>query len=134
MHLRHFAKCHRQYHCPLPTWRRYGTVKAGHEDDGHSNDDGHYTDDNQEPEARAQKTDWPRIIFKYGYMGGLAAFCYGLYYKPDTSLETWALGEAEKRMRERGVDMFWRERENFRLPPAWSGIFGESRSRPLAED
>jgi hypothetical protein len=51
--------------------------------------------------------DWVRRLFVCGYMGGIAVFLFLAYYKPDTSLETWAWREAEKRMRARGCDMHW---------------------------
>ena len=69
---------------------------------------------NRQPGVR-EPTDWTRRIFVVFYMGGIAAFLFLNYYKPDTSVETWAEGEALRRMRERGVDLYWWEEERHRL-------------------
>ncbi|KAH8835792.1 Ndufb11, NADH dehydrogenase 1 beta subcomplex subunit [Flagelloscypha sp. PMI_526] len=37
-----------------------------------------------------------------GMWGSMLFVTIGLYYKPDTSIETWALAEAQRRMAERG--------------------------------
>jgi hypothetical protein len=63
--------------------------------------------------GQAEPVDWNRRVFLVGYVGGLAVFLVLIYYSPDTTLETWAKREAEKRMRERGVDLFWYEKERY---------------------
>ena len=65
-------------------------------------------------EGQPEKPDWTRRIFMTGYVGGLAVFLYLLYYKPDVSMETWALNEAQSRMRQRGVDMYWYDPEKYK--------------------
>lgn len=65
-------------------------------------------------EGQPEQPDWSRRIFVTGYIGGLAVFLYLHYYKPDVSMEAWALTEAQQRMRERGVDMFWYDPEKYK--------------------
>jgi len=42
------------------------------------------------------------VIWYVGMFGTFAAAAVALYYKPDTSIQTWALVEAKKRMEARG--------------------------------
>jgi len=39
----------------------------------------------------------------YGFFGGFAAFIVALAYKPDTSIQTWALEEARRRLEKEGI-------------------------------
>lgn len=64
---------------------------------------------NRHPGIR-EPPDWIRRIFVVGYMGGLALFCMLVFYRPDTTLETWAWNEAVARMRQRGTDLSWLDR------------------------
>lgn len=68
---------------------------------------------NQQPGVK-EPVDWKRRIFLGGYVGGIMVFLFLLYYKPDTTMETWALGVAQERMRERGVDFFWYDPKQYR--------------------
>ncbi|TCD61753.1 hypothetical protein EIP91_007979 [Steccherinum ochraceum] len=53
------------------------------------------------PGQKRAKEPWERMWF-WGMYGGMAAGAVMLYYKPDTSIQTWALNEAKKRMEARG--------------------------------
>ncbi|KAI8642154.1 ESSS subunit of NADH:ubiquinone oxidoreductase-domain-containing protein [Parasitella parasitica] len=50
------------------------------------------------------KEDWESIYY-YGMGGGFLAMAVALYYKPDTSVVTWAKKEAEKSLKEKGVNL-----------------------------
>ncbi|KAI8982040.1 hypothetical protein BDF20DRAFT_864668 [Mycotypha africana] len=50
------------------------------------------------------KEDWENIYY-WGMGGGFLAMAVALYYKPDTSLITWARKEAEKSLKEKGVSL-----------------------------
>ncbi|KAJ1651757.1 hypothetical protein IWQ61_007758 [Dispira simplex] len=64
----------------------------------------------EKPLKPGQKRKWEpwEPIWYFGYWGGMFLFGVALYYKPDTSIQTWALNEAERRLKERG--------ENFDYP------------------
>ncbi|KAF8237787.1 hypothetical protein L208DRAFT_1355780 [Tricholoma matsutake] len=47
------------------------------------------------------KEDWENIWY-IGMFGTMAFAAIMLYYKPDTSIQTWALKEAKERMEARG--------------------------------
>lgn len=63
------------------------------------------------PGQKRVKADWENIwyIGMFGTMGFAAVM---LYYKPDTSIQTWALNEAKARMEARG--------EKYRYEPSSS--------------
>ncbi|TFY70366.1 hypothetical protein EVG20_g2642 [Dentipellis fragilis] len=47
------------------------------------------------------KEDWENAWY-IGMYGGMGVAAVLLYYKPDTSIQTWALKEAKERMQARG--------------------------------
>ncbi|EPQ60752.1 hypothetical protein GLOTRDRAFT_124500 [Gloeophyllum trabeum ATCC 11539] len=53
------------------------------------------------PGEKRIKEDWENIWY-VGMFGSMAVAAVLLYYKPDTSIQTWALKEARRRMEERG--------------------------------
>ncbi|KAH8556097.1 ESSS subunit of NADH:ubiquinone oxidoreductase [Umbelopsis sp. PMI_123] len=62
---------------------------------------------NEKPLAPGQKRikeDWESIYY-WGMGGGFALISALLYYKPDTSVVTWATKEAEKSLKEKGVSL-----------------------------
>ncbi|KAJ1962166.1 hypothetical protein H4R34_004131 [Dimargaris verticillata] len=58
----------------------------------------------EKPLKPGQKRRWewwePYLIFGYG--GSYAVFFFFYQYKPDTTVQSWALYQAQKRMAERG--------------------------------
>ncbi|KAI9475492.1 MAG: ESSS subunit of NADH:ubiquinone oxidoreductase-domain-containing protein [Benjaminiella poitrasii] len=50
------------------------------------------------------KEDWEDIYY-VGMGGGFLLMAIALYYKPDTSVVTWAKKEAEKSLKEKGVSL-----------------------------
>lgn len=44
-----------------------------------------------------QKEDWENL-YMYGMFGGMALFGILYLYKPDTTVQTWALAEAKKKI------------------------------------
>ncbi|KAG0748361.1 hypothetical protein G6F57_005130 [Rhizopus arrhizus] len=50
------------------------------------------------------KESWENMYY-LGMGGGIFAMGVALYYKPDTSLVTWAKKEAEKSLKEKGVSL-----------------------------
>ncbi|KAI0348470.1 hypothetical protein BDW22DRAFT_1320133 [Trametopsis cervina] len=50
---------------------------------------------------KRKKPDWERPWF-WGMYGGMGLAAVLLYYKPDTTIQTWALQEAKTRMEARG--------------------------------
>ncbi|KAJ6259537.1 hypothetical protein Dda_5174 [Drechslerella dactyloides] len=78
----------------------------------HSHDDhGHHEDPYDEPtgwflgvppnEVRPNE-GWEKLMW-YGFFGAFAAFSVALVYKPDTSIQTWALEEARRRLEKEGI-------------------------------
>ncbi|KII93579.1 hypothetical protein PLICRDRAFT_49620 [Plicaturopsis crispa FD-325 SS-3] len=53
------------------------------------------------PGQKRQKEDWENLWY-YGMFGTMGVAAVLLYYKPDTSVQTWALKEAKERMEARG--------------------------------
>jgi len=53
------------------------------------------------PGQKRVKEDWENIWY-IGMFGSIAFAAVLLYYKPDTSIQTWALKEAKERMEARG--------------------------------
>ncbi|KAF8585576.1 hypothetical protein K439DRAFT_1652927 [Ramaria rubella] len=53
------------------------------------------------PGQKRKREEW-ELIFYWGMFGSFALAAVGLYYKPDTSIQTWALKEAKARMEARG--------------------------------
>ncbi|GAA5798212.1 ESSS subunit of NADH:ubiquinone oxidoreductase [Helicostylum pulchrum] len=50
------------------------------------------------------KEDWENIYY-FGMGGGFLAMAVALYYKPDTSVVSWAKKEAEKSLKEKGITL-----------------------------
>ncbi|KAI8979938.1 hypothetical protein BDB01DRAFT_798139 [Pilobolus umbonatus] len=75
---------------------------------------GHGTPSYNEPggylfnEKTRVKEDWENIYY-IGMGGGFLAIAAALYYKPDTSLVTWATKEAEKSLKEKGFDIEYKK-------------------------
>ncbi|KAG8985097.1 hypothetical protein FRB94_011103 [Tulasnella sp. JGI-2019a] len=55
------------------------------------------------PGEKRKREDW-EMIWYIGMFGSMAVAAVGLYYKPDTSIQTWALKEARQRLEARGDD------------------------------
>jgi len=53
------------------------------------------------PGQKRKREGW-ELIWYWGMGGCLVTACVGLYFKPDTSIQTWALKEAKARMEARG--------------------------------
>ncbi|PWN89135.1 hypothetical protein FA10DRAFT_267730 [Acaromyces ingoldii] len=53
------------------------------------------------PGTKRAKEDWENL-WTYGMFGGMAFGGVLLFYKPDTSIQTWAMAEAKKRLEESG--------------------------------
>ncbi|RKF80203.1 hypothetical protein GcC1_039033 [Golovinomyces cichoracearum] len=54
------------------------------------------------PGERRKKEDW-EDIWVYGFFGSLAFGVVGYAFKPDTSIQTWALEEARRRLEIEGI-------------------------------
>ncbi|PWO00725.1 hypothetical protein FA09DRAFT_282075, partial [Tilletiopsis washingtonensis] len=50
---------------------------------------------------RREKEDWERMWF-WGMWGGMGLATVLLWYKPDTSIKTWAMAEAKERLEKEG--------------------------------
>jgi len=55
------------------------------------------------PGQKRKREDW-EIIWYIGMFGGMGFAAAGLYFKHDTSIQTWALKEAKSRMDSSGTD------------------------------
>lgn len=53
------------------------------------------------PGQKRKREDW-ELIWYIGMYGSLVVGAVLVYYKPDTSIQTWALKEAKARMEARG--------------------------------
>jgi len=54
------------------------------------------------PGEKPKKEGWENLFF-WGFFGSLAFGILGYAYKPDTSIQTWALEEARRRLEAEGV-------------------------------
>ncbi|KAL8392885.1 hypothetical protein RB595_002903 [Gaeumannomyces hyphopodioides] len=54
------------------------------------------------PGEKYQKEGWENIMW-IGFFGSLAVFTVAMAYKPDTSIQTWALEEARRRLEAEGI-------------------------------
>jgi len=50
---------------------------------------------------KRKREDW-ELMWYFGMFGSMILAGVGLYYKPDTSINTWAMKEAKARMEARG--------------------------------
>ncbi|KAF6765985.1 Ndufb11, NADH dehydrogenase 1 beta subcomplex subunit [Ephemerocybe angulata] len=53
------------------------------------------------PGQKRVKEDWENVWY-YGFIGSMLFAGVMIYYKPDTSVQSWALKEAKERMEARG--------------------------------
>ncbi|KAI5123784.1 hypothetical protein M0805_000372 [Coniferiporia weirii] len=53
------------------------------------------------PGQKRQRESW-ELMWYWGMFGSMGLAAVLLYYKPDTSIQTWALKEAKERMEARG--------------------------------
>ncbi|KAK0117534.1 hypothetical protein ONS95_011874 [Cadophora gregata] len=54
------------------------------------------------PGEKAEKEGWENV-WMYGFFGSLAAGTVAYAFKPDTSIQTWALEEARRRLEVEGI-------------------------------
>ncbi|KAJ4393572.1 hypothetical protein N0V93_002785 [Gnomoniopsis smithogilvyi] len=54
------------------------------------------------PGEKAKKEGWEELAY-YGFLGSLAVFAVAYAFKPDTSIQTWALEEARRRLEAEGI-------------------------------
>ncbi|KAK0617139.1 ESSS subunit of NADH:ubiquinone oxidoreductase [Immersiella caudata] len=54
------------------------------------------------PGEKYEKEGWENIFF-YGFCGSLGVFAVAYAFKPDTSIQTWALEEARRRLEAEGI-------------------------------
>ncbi|KAL6310011.1 ESSS subunit of NADH:ubiquinone oxidoreductase-domain-containing protein [Sparassis latifolia] len=83
----------------LPSFRRY----ASHSHGPHFNQPSGYIFGEKPlpPGQKRKREDW-ELLWYIGMFGSMAFAAVFLYYKPDTSLQTWAYNEAKVRMEARG--------------------------------
>lgn len=55
-----------------------------------------------QPGEKAKKEGWENIFY-WGFFGSMAMAAVGWAYKPDTSIQTWALEEARRRLEAEGI-------------------------------
>ncbi|KAF2154788.1 hypothetical protein K461DRAFT_311188 [Myriangium duriaei CBS 260.36] len=56
----------------------------------------------QRPDEKYEKEGWEGL-WTYGFFGAMAFMVVGYCYKPDTSIQTWALEEARRRLEAEGI-------------------------------
>ncbi|KAI9713797.1 MAG: hypothetical protein M1820_000527 [Bogoriella megaspora] len=54
------------------------------------------------PGQKYQKEGW-EDVWIWGFFGSMAVLVVGYVYKPDTSIQTWALEEARRRLEAEGI-------------------------------
>ncbi|CAN8098502.1 unnamed protein product [Discula destructiva] len=54
------------------------------------------------PGEKAEKEGWEGLMY-YGFGGSLFVFAVAYAFKPDTSIQTWALEEARRRLEAEGI-------------------------------
>lgn len=54
------------------------------------------------PGEKPKKEGWENIFY-WGFFGSMAVAVVGWAYKPDTSIQTWALEEARRRLEKEGI-------------------------------
>ncbi|CAD6590857.1 MAG: hypothetical protein TREMPRED_005904 [Tremellales sp. Tagirdzhanova-0007] len=75
---------------------------ASHESPAYNQPSGYLFGEKPLPKGQKRKwEDW-ELIYYVGMFGTLACATVVYIYKPDTSIQTWALEEAKKRMEARG--------------------------------
>jgi len=69
---------------------------------------GHLFGEKPLPSGQRRKwEDW-ELMWYIGMFGSMALAGVGLYYKPDTSINSWAMKEAKQRMEARGESTEYR--------------------------
>ncbi|RXW19866.1 hypothetical protein EST38_g5965 [Candolleomyces aberdarensis] len=71
------------------------------------------------PGQKRVKEDWENVWY-IGMIGGMGFAGLMLYYKPDTSVQSWALKEAKERMEARGEKYQYEPSSSSTTPPASS--------------
>ncbi|KAL8736240.1 MAG: hypothetical protein Q9166_000395 [cf. Caloplaca sp. 2 TL-2023] len=89
-------------HSP-PTLRPFSSTPPQQSDDAHS----HYDPPSGwlwgiPPGEKKEKEGWENMWI-YGFYGSLLVGVVGYIYKPDTSIQTWALEEARRRLEAEGI-------------------------------
>ncbi|KAK0550149.1 hypothetical protein OC846_003774 [Tilletia horrida] len=64
---------------------------------------------------KREKEDWENL-WLYGMFGGMALATVVLMYRPDTTIQTWAMGEAKKRLAESGEEWKYKPSPNSGYP------------------
>ncbi|PWN50167.1 hypothetical protein IE53DRAFT_107784 [Violaceomyces palustris] len=73
---------------------------------------GHLFGEKPQPKGQKRvKEDWETIWY-LGMFGGMVFATVGLMYKPDTSIKTWAMQEAKKRLDESGEEWKYKPSPN----------------------
>ncbi|SPO43076.1 uncharacterized protein PSANT_00760 [Moesziomyces antarcticus] len=60
---------------------------------------------------KRQKENWENMWY-FGMFGGMAFAAVALMYKPDTSIQTWAMAEAKKRLEASGDEWQYKPSPN----------------------
>lgn len=86
-----------------PTLRPFGSTTPRRSGDTHS----HYDPPSGwlwgiPPGEKKEKEGWENVWI-YGFFGGLLMGVVAYAYKPDTSIQTWALEEARRRLESEGI-------------------------------
>ncbi|KAG8947714.1 hypothetical protein FRC04_010488 [Tulasnella sp. 424] len=83
-------------------------VKAGHGAPHYNQPSGYLFGEKPLPAGQKRKwEDW-ELVWYLGMFGSMAFAAVGLYYKPDTSIQTWALKEARERLEARGEEFTYK--------------------------
>jgi hypothetical protein len=93
-----------------PSFRANGRRFASHEAPHYNEPSGYLFGEKPTPPGQKRvKEDW-ETIWHVGMFGTMGLTAVLLYYKPDTSIQSWALKEAKQRMEARG--------ENYEYKPS----------------
>ncbi|KZZ91446.1 hypothetical protein AAL_06682 [Moelleriella libera RCEF 2490] len=106
--LRGGARLQQHHSCSAARWFSASTRRAG--GGGGSDDHGHHGSQFEPPtgwlwgikpgeKAEPEGWEWPMYVFG----GSLVVAAVALAFKPDTSVSTWALEEARRRLEAEGV-------------------------------
>ncbi|KAJ7631011.1 Ndufb11, NADH dehydrogenase 1 beta subcomplex subunit [Roridomyces roridus] len=106
----------------LPAGRltRLGAIRSASHDAPHYNEPTGllFGEKPPPPGQRRIRQPWESLWY-YGMYGSMAVGAVLLYFKPDTSIQTWALKEAKQRMEARG--------EVYKYEPSATAIAASSR-------
>ncbi|KAF7799036.1 hypothetical protein EIP86_010266 [Pleurotus ostreatoroseus] len=84
----------------LTSTRRYAS--GGHHGPQYNEPSGYLFGEKPPPPGQKRKREPWEMIWYIGMYGSMAVGAVLLYYKPDTSIQTWAMKEARARMEARG--------------------------------